>query len=126
MGLTMPEPTTPIAIAIAASAASLLPFVNGDALFGAVIGAAFIAFYTQNVSYKKRITSFIFSTLIGYLLAPEVVNRTAIDSHSTAAFIVSLVAIVLLQKILTWLEGASLQDIWNALRGRASEIKKKE
>jgi len=118
MGLIMPEPTAPIAIATSASLVSLLPFVNGDSLFGAVIGAAFIAFYTQDLTYKKRITAFIFSTAIGYLLAPEVVNRTIIDSHSTASFIVAVVAIVLLQKILQWLESASITDILNALRGK--------
>ncbi|MCF9034721.1 putative holin [Acinetobacter nectaris] len=122
----MPEPTTPVAIASAASFASLLPFVNGDALFGAVIGAAFIAFYSQNVGYKKRLLSFVFSTAIGYLLAPELVNHTSIDTQSTAAFAISLVAIVILQKVLAWLETASLSDIFNALRGRVSDSNKKE
>ena len=40
----MAEPTTSTTVAITASAGlvSLLPFVNGDALFGAVIGAALL------------------------------------------------------------------------------------
>ncbi|MBF7683868.1 hypothetical protein I2F27_11115 [Acinetobacter sp. B5B] len=117
----MPDPTTPIAIAATAGVASLLPFVNGDALFGAVIGAAFIAFYTQNVSYKKRISTFLLSTAMGYLLEPELVNRTPIDSHSTAAFAIALVAIIILQKIIAWLESASLQDIWNTVRGKPTD-----
>lgn len=117
----MPDPTTPIAIATTAGVASLLPFVNGDALFGAVIGAAFIAFYTQNVSYKKRIGTFLLSTAIGYLLEPELVNRTPIDSHSTAAFAIALVAIIVLQKIIAWLESASLQDICNTIRGKPTD-----
>lgn len=114
----MPEPTTPLTIAAGAGLASLLPFVNGDSLFGAVIGAAFIAFYAQNLTYKKRLTSFFFSTAIGYLLAPELIKRSFIDSHSTASFVVAVVAIVLLQKFLAWLEGASLADIFNLLRGK--------
>ncbi len=40
----MPEPTTTSAItAVSISAASLLPFVNGNALLGAVFGAALFA-----------------------------------------------------------------------------------
>lgn len=118
MGLIMSEPITPLAIAGSASVLSLLPFVNGDSLFGAVIGAAFIAFYSKDLTYKKRLLAFIFSTAIGYLLAPELVHRTFIDSHSTASFTVAVVAIVILQKILAWLETATLADIFNALRGR--------
>ncbi|ENU79233.1 hypothetical protein F975_02925 [Acinetobacter sp. ANC 3789] len=118
----MPDPTTTVAITAGAGAVSMLPFVNGDALFGAVIGAAFIAFYTQNVSYQKRIISFLLSTAIGYLLSPEVVNRTLIDSHATGAFMVSLVAIVILQKVLAWLEGASLADVLGILSGKLIDL----
>ena len=39
----MPEPTTSTATIATLSAVSLLPFINGNALLGAVLGAAFIA-----------------------------------------------------------------------------------
>lgn len=120
----MAEPIAPVAIAASAGAVSLLPFVNGDSLFGAVIGAAFIAFYTQNVSYKKRLMTFVLSTAIGYLLAPELINRTIIDSNATAAFSIALVAIIVLQKLVNWLENASLADLWNTFRGRPPGEKK--
>ncbi len=56
----MAEPTSSTTVAITAGAGliSLLPFVNGDALFGAVIGAAFVSFYSQQGGYEKRIGAF--------------------------------------------------------------------
>lgn len=48
----MPEPTTTTttATAISLSAVSILPFINGNALLGAVLGAAFIATYEKDLS----------------------------------------------------------------------------
>ena len=44
----MPEPTTTTSLStLTLSAASLLPFINGNALLGAVLGAAFIATYEK-------------------------------------------------------------------------------
>ncbi|MBJ8475336.1 putative holin [Acinetobacter bereziniae] len=109
----MAEPTTPIAITTTASAASLLPFLNGDSLFGAVIGAAFIAYYTKQAGYTSRIASFLISTGVGYLLAQEIVDRTIIKNFSTAAFIVSIAAIPVLLKVSAWLEKATLSDLFS-------------
>lgn len=113
---------TTVGITMGAGAASMLPFVNGDALFGAVIGAAFITFFSQNLDYRKRIIYFVLSTAIGYLFSPEIVNRTLIDSHSTAAFAVSLVAIIILQKFVEWLRNASWSDIFGLASGKLIEI----
>lgn len=119
----MTDPTTPtVAITMGAGAASMLPFVNGDALFGAIIGAAFIAFFSKNLDYKNRLAYFLLSSAIGYLLSPEVVNRTSIDSHATAAFAISLVAIILLQKAMEWLRAATLSEIFSLLSGKLIEI----
>ncbi len=44
----MPEPTTTTSLStLTLSAVSLLPFINGNALLGAVLGAAFIATYEK-------------------------------------------------------------------------------
>ena len=51
----MAEPTTPVTIA-ALSAVSLFPFINGNALLGAVLGAAFIATFEKDLN-----------ALLGYL-----------------------------------------------------------
>ena len=119
----MTDPTSStVAITIGAGAASMLPFVNGDALFGAIIGAAFIAFFSKNLDYKNRLAYFFLSTAIGYLLSPEVVNRTMIDSHATSAFSISMVAIIILQKVVEWLRNASLSDIFSLLSGKLIEI----
>lgn len=103
-------------LAIAATSLSTLPFINGDALFGAVIGAAFMALYTHKVDHVRKFVSFFISAAIGYLLAPEVVRYTFLDSYSTSAFVVAIVAIPILIKMSVWLENATLSDILSTFK----------
>ena len=100
----MAEPTTSTTVAITASAGlvSLLPFVNGDALFGAVIGAAFLAYTQVSLSYGKRIFSLMLSVALGYALAPEISNRTGVNSHTVIACFTSMFALPVLVKVMKW------------------------
>ncbi|MBT0887570.1 MULTISPECIES: putative holin [Acinetobacter] len=120
----MAEPTSSTTVAITAGAGliSLLPFVNGDALFGAVIGAAFVSFYSQQGGYEKRIGAFLISTAIGYLFAPEVVKYSFIDSYSSGAFITALFAILVLNKVMAWANGATLSEIISAFSGKFIDV----
>lgn len=110
----MAEPTTSTAVAITASAGlvSLLPFVNGDALFGAVIGAAFLAYTQVSLTYGKRIFSLMLSIALGYALAPEIVNRTLINSHTVSACFTSMFALPILVKVMLWVNKAKLSEIF--------------
>lgn len=108
--------TTTTNLAIAATGLSILPHVNGDALFGAVIGAAFMALYTHNINHVRKFVSFFISAAIGYLLAPEMVKWTFLDSHATSAFIIAIVAIPILLKISVWVENATLSDILSTFK----------
>ncbi|OTG65931.1 putative holin [Acinetobacter silvestris] len=110
----MAEPTTSTTVAITASAGlvSLLPFVNGDALFGAVIGAAFLAYTQVSLNYGKRICSLMLSIALGYALAPEVSNRTGINSHTVIACFTSMFALPLLVKIMQWVNKSTLNEIF--------------
>ena len=111
----MAEPTTSTTVAITASAGlvSLLPFVNGDALFGAVIGAAFLAFTQVSLSYGKRIFSLMLSVALGYALAPEISNRPGVNSHTVIACFTSMFALPVLVKAMKWVNKSTLTEIFN-------------
>ncbi len=111
----MAEPTASTTVAITASAGlvSLLPFVNGDALFGAVIGAAFLAYTQVSLSYGKRIFSLMLSVALGYALAPEISNRTGVNSHTVSACFTSMFALPVLVKVMKWVNKSTLTEIFN-------------
>ena len=111
----MAEPTTSTTVAITASAGlvSLLPFVNGDALFGAVICAAFLAYTQVSLSYGKRIFSLMLSVALGYALAPEISNRTGVNSHAVIACFTSMFALPVLVKVMKWVNKSTLTEIFN-------------
>lgn len=114
----MPEPTTTAAAtAVTISAASLLPFVNGNALLGAVFGAALFATTRKDLKPIQRLSTMIIAVGFGYLLAPEVTTRTFITNDATAAMIASLFSLPIILKIMVWIDQSSLTDIWNKFRG---------
>ena len=115
----MPEPTTTTttATAISLSAVSILPFINGNALLGAVLGAAFIATYEKDLSAWQRLRTMLLSTGIGDLLASEITSRTFITSDATAALIASTFSLFILIKAVDWVKTSKLSDIWKTFRG---------
>lgn len=115
----MPEPTTTAttATAISLSAVSILPFINGNALLGAVLGAAFIATYEKDLTAWQRLRTMLLSTGIGYLLASEITSRTFITSDATAALIASTFSLFILIKAVDWVKTSKLSDIWKTFRG---------
>lgn len=115
----MAEPTTTATVA-GLSAMAFLPFINGDALLGAVLGAAFIATYEKDLTPWQRMRTMLLSTGIGYLLAPEISSRTIITSDATAALITSTFSLFILVKAVDWVKKAKLSEIWKALRGGGS------
>ena len=61
----MPEPTTTAAAtAITLSAASLLPFINGNALLGAVFGAALFATTKKDLKPLQRMLTMLLATAL--------------------------------------------------------------
>ena len=81
----MPEPTTTAAAtAITLSAASLLPFINGNALLGAVFGAALFATTKKDLKPLQRVLTMLLATGIGYLLTPEITSRSFISNDATS------------------------------------------
>ena len=114
----MPEPTaTAAATAVTISAASLLPFVNGNALLGAVFGAALFATTKKDLKPLQRLSTMIIAVGFGYLLAPEITMRTLITNDATAGMIASIFSLPIVLKMMVWVDQSSLSDIWNKFRG---------
>lgn len=117
----MPEPTTTTTATLTALAGvSILPFVNGNALLGAVLGAAFIASYEKDMTAWQRIRTLLLSVGIGYIVAPEITSRTFITSDATAGLLASIFALFLLVKAVDWVKKSKLADIWKLFRGGGS------
>lgn len=115
----MAEPTTTATVA-GLSAMAFLPFINGDAMLGAVLGAAFIATYEKDLNSWQRLRTMLLSTGIGYLLAPEITSRTMITSDATAALITSTFSLFILVKAVDWVKKTKLSEMWKAFRNGGS------
>lgn len=114
----MAEPaTTTTMTALTLSAASLLPFINGNALLGAVFGAALFATTKKDLKPLQRLTTMILATGFGYLLSPEVIARTFITNDATAGMAAAIFSLPIILKLMVWVDQTSLSDIWNKFRG---------
>ena len=113
----MAEPTTTTATIATLSAVSLLPFINGNALLGAVLGAAFIATYEKDLNAYQRIRNMILATGIGYISAPLVTEHTFLKTDAVAALLTSILCLFVLIKVVDWVKVAKLSDIFNLFRG---------
>lgn len=112
----MAEPTTTAATtALTLSAASLLPFINGNALLGAVFGAALFATTKKELKPLQRLTTMLLAVGFGYLLTPEVTARTFITNDATAGMTAAIFALPIILKIIVWVDQSSLTDIINKI-----------
>lgn len=115
----MAEPTTTTTVA-ALSAMSFLPFINGNSLLGAVLGAAFIATFEKDLSAYQRIRNMLLATGIGYISTPLVTEYTFLKADAVAALITSTLCLFVLVKVVDWVKNAKLEDIFNFFRGGKS------
>jgi len=113
----MAEPTTAAATALTISAASLLPFINGNALLGAVFGAALFATTKKDLKPLQRLITMLLATGIGYLLTPEITARSFINNDATAGMIAAIFSLPIILKIQVWVDQSNLSDIINKFRG---------
>lgn len=117
----MAEPaTTSTATVLTISAASLLPFINGNALLGAVFGAALFATTKKQLRPLQRLSTMLLATGVGYLLAAEVTARTFITNDATAGMVAAIFALPLILKLMIWVDQTSITDIINKFRGGSS------
>ena len=110
----MAEPaTTTTATALTISAVSLLPFINGNALIGAVFGAALFATTKKDLKPLQRLTTMLVATGIGYLLTPEIIKHTFITNDATAGIAAAIFSLPIILKIMVWVDQSNLTDIIN-------------
>lgn len=110
----MAEPaTTTTATALTISAVSLLPFINGNALLGAVFGAALFATTKKDLKPLQRLTTMLLATGIGYLLTPEIIKHTFITNDATAGMVAAIFSLPIILKIMVWVDQSNLTDIIN-------------
>lgn len=106
-----PASSTTLAATAALALAALLPFIDGDALLGAVLGATLIASTKKDIRWWQRLFSLALSVGLGYILAPEVINQTPVKSMAFAAFIASICAIPLALKFAVWVEQFDISSL---------------
>lgn len=110
----MVEPaTTTTGTALTISAVSLLPFINGNALLGAVFGAALFATTKKDLKPLQRLTTMLLATGIGYLLTPEIIKHTFITNDATAGIVAAIFSLPIILKIMVWVDQSNLTDIIN-------------
>lgn len=100
----MAEPSTITAagttLASGLALATILPLVDANAAFGAVMGAAMVASTKKDLSPWKRFASFIFSALCGYGGAGEFIAREWAKESFFPALFVALVIVPVALKVI--------------------------
>jgi len=118
----MAEPTSSAAAAVTATAgvglAALLPWIDANALMGAVLGASLVAYSKSDISPLKRFGALAFSAALGYLMSGDVVHLSPVQESGTGGFIGSIVIVPLALKVLDHIEQIDVSDIVNKWRGR--------
>jgi hypothetical protein len=99
--------------------ASAVPLIDGNALFGAVLGAWLVTSIKKDLKAWQRVGSLLLSSGVGYLFAPIALNLAPMLTSGVAAFTCALVVIPISIKAMVWVERADLLDILRRLRGRS-------
>ncbi|QXH63238.1 putative holin [Pseudomonas azerbaijanorientalis] len=95
-----------------------LPVVNGEVLFGAMLGAWLVT--TTRTSFKawQRIGSWLLSAGVGYLFTPVAHSLAPFLTEGVTAFLCALIVIPISIKLMQWVDGAGIGEIIRHLRGR--------
>lgn len=103
----MAEPTTG-AVVVAATAgvglATFMPQMDGNALFGAIIGAAVIAMSQRDLKAWQRCAGLLVSVGAGYVSAPEIVAQTIIKQTGPGGFVGAILVVPIALKALEVIE----------------------
>lgn len=104
----MADPTTSTAVIATTAAgvglATLVPWIDVNALIGAIFGAAVVAMTQKDLKPWARLLGLLLSTLGGYISAPEIVAQTVMTQTGPAAAAGAVLIIPLLLKALAQVE----------------------
>lgn len=114
----MSEPTSASlsSVFVGLGLASSMPTVDGDTIFGAVLGAWLVASTQGVLKAWQRLGSLFLSAGVGYLFTPLVLLLAPFLSSGVAAFIAAVVVIPISIKVMIWLDSADLREILQRLR----------
>ena len=97
--------------------ATAVPLIDGNALFGAVLGAWLVTSMKHDLKAWQRVGSLLLSGGVGYLFAPVALLVVPFITSGGAAFSCALVVIPISIKAMVWVEQADFWDIIRRLRG---------
>ncbi|WP_199098957.1 putative holin [Dyella sp. ASV21] len=110
--MTEPATTTlagSAAIVATATTTALLPGVDGNALTGAIAGGALFVTMSRDLPLIKRAIYLLISVVVGYLAAPELMQRFGLVSSGVAAFLAASIAITVATQLIDRIR--SLSDL---------------
>lgn len=116
----MAEPTTSTVVVTAAAGvglATLIPTMDGNALFGAIIGGAVIAMNQRDLKAWQRCTALMVSVGAGYVSAGEIVAQTPITQTGPGGFVGAIIVVPIALKVLAVVERLELSDVQAFLQG---------
>ncbi len=97
--------------------ATAVPLIDGEALFGAILGAWLVTSIKRDLKAWQRLGSLLLSAGVGYLFAPVALKLAPIINSGGAAFSCAMVVIPISIKIMVWVEHADLFEILRRIRG---------
>ena len=125
----MAEPTSSSVVVATAAAgvglATFLPNMDGDALFGAIIGAALIALNQKDLKAWQRLLGLLVSVGAGYVSAGEIVAQTPITQTGPGGFVGAILVVPIALKVLAVVERMELSDGQAFLQGMVPSWLKK-
>lgn len=114
----MAEPASSIVgVAAAIGFASLMPGIDANALMGASLGAALVAYNKVDISPLKRLGALAFSATLGYLMSAEVVSLTFVNETGTGAFIGAIAIVPLALKLISVVDDFDLGEYLRKRKG---------
>jgi len=100
----MAEPSTATAVGVTlvsgAALASVLPHIDANAAFGAIMGAVFVASTRADLPGWQRLLAFLFSALCGYGGAGEFIARDWAKQSFFPAMLVALTIVPVALKLM--------------------------
>lgn len=91
---------TTTALGTATATTALLPGIDGNALVGAVAGAALFVTSSRDLPLWRRVIYLVISTVVGYLAAPDVLAHVPLHSTAIAAFLGGALVVTLTMQLI--------------------------